>query len=453
MTTKWSLTLNNLSLGGYAPLYWLGTYPSFGNKNQAAEMVSCDLVNPSYLTQGKGLAVISGTVDQLMKGILDTVVSADKTYGFGGTTLYEITPTAVTSVRVITGASGEDVALYNGHLKYVYDTDIGDFDLGTTFDDDWWTTVAGGSALTAGVPHQAIVAGTGGGILSILNGSVVANWDGSTATNVAFNTKDTDIVLVSQAYNRNRFWFAGNKPNASGRNQGFIFVWDGGSPSWNYKIDVDGKIGTLFVKNGITFVFYQKNLSQGVCTLGYCDGEQIRDVANYKGSLPSFYQVTNYQDFIIWASGTDVFAWGGGDLKVNTRIFKLATCGTGGLANPFGEPITAFADKLEKLTGYTTTSSWKSLLFDITQGKRRSMIDEIQFNFEKLATGARVDFTLRDNKGVALYSDYISTVDATSATFYPKCLAENFRIELDFSNGSATNNVAIRQIKVSGHTI
>jgi len=454
---KWKIILNNLSQGGYAPAYWKETYPTFGNKNQLAAMVSCDLTNPSYITQGPGLSTVSGTVDQLMKGILNNVMVADKSAGVGGTKLYEITPTAVTAKTCGTITGGEDVVLYDGKLYYSWNTNIGQ--ITTAFaspDEDWWTAVAEGSALTTSIPHQLLVAGTTG-LMTVLNGSVIASWDGTTAVDSAFDSKDTDIVLVSQVWNQDRFWIAGNKPNTSGRNDASIFIWDSAAgTSWEDRIRVNGKIGALFVKNGITFVWYQKNLSKTVSTLGYCDGNQIRDIANYSGALPAYYQVCDYEDFIIWASGTAVFAWGGGDLKLNTRIFKLGTCGTGGLANPFGTPITASSNKLEKFSGYTVTSSFKTLLFDITNDDKKSMIDKVKFNFEKLATGAEVDYTIKDNKGTSLNTGTISyTLDGADTTkdFYPKCIAENFRLELDFADGSTSNNVAIKEIKVFGHTL
>lgn len=447
---SWKLQINDF-LGGFAPSYWKETYPSFGNANMAADMTSIDLTSPSVLKQGPGLSTVSGTVTQLMRGIMDNVVSANQSYGFGGTTVYSVASAAVTTARVIASTTGHDVVLYDGHLKYIYGTDIGDFDLSSTWDDDWGT-VSASITLTAGLPHQGIVAGTTG-LLSILNGSVVSTWDGTTGTDDAFNTRDTDITLVSQVWNLNRFWFAGNKPNTVGRNEASIFVWDGNATSWEQRIRIDGKIGTLFVKNSITFVIYQKNLSQGVCTLGYVDGVRIKDLANYQGTLPAYYQVTDFEDFIIWASGTDIMAYGGGDLKVNARLFKLGTCGVGGLANPFGVPITASSNKLEKFSGYTLASNWKSLLFDVTGEDRKSRIDKVKFNFDKLASGARVNIVLKNNQGTSIFSDHISfTTDGavTTRDFYPKIDTENFRIEADYVSGSAVNTVAIRNIKTNG---
>ena len=451
---KWNLKINNLSLGGFCSSYWKTEYSSYGNSNQLASMVSCDLTNPSFITQGVGLATVTGTVDQLMKGILNNVMVADKSIGVGGDAVYEITADTVTSKTIGTITGGEDVALYGGELFYSWNTNIGK--TSTAFalpDEDWWSAVAGGAALTTGLPHQLVVAGTTG-LMTVLNGSVVASWNGTTPVDSAFDSKDTDIVLVSQVWNQDRFWLAGNKPNASGRNDSSIFIWDSASgSSWESRIRVNGKIGALFVKNGVTFVWYQKNLSEGVITLGYCDGTQLKDIANYKGSLPAYYQVCDYEDFILWASGTTLMAWGGGDLKLNTRIFTLGLCGAGGLANPFGTPITASAAKLEKFDGYTVTSSWNTLLFDTTSDGRKSMIDKLSFNFEKLATGASIAYTLKDNKGASLHTGTIDTVGATHKDFYPKCLCENFRIEMDSAAGSATNNVAIKDIKINGHSI
>jgi len=419
---KWKLNISNLSLGGFAPAYWKTEYSSYGNSNQLADMVSCDLTNPSFITQGKGLATITGTVDTTMKGILNNVYVADKSAGIGGAKVYEITSTAVTSKTIGTITGGEDIVLYDGKLYYSWNTNIGQVNTDwTTPDEDWWTTTASGSALTTGLPHQLVVAGTTG-LMTVLNGSVVASWNGTTAVDSAFDSKDTDIVLVSQVWNQDRFFIADSS----------IFVWDSAAgSSWEYRIRVNGKIGALFVKNGITFVFYQKNLSEGVITLGYCDGTQIKDIVNYKGSLPNYYQVCDYEDFIIWASGTTVMAWGGGDLKLNTRIFPLGLCGAGG-------------------------SSWKTILFDTTADGKKSMIDKLSFNFEKLATGASIAYTLKNNKGTSLKTGTISYALDSTAThkdFYPKCVCENFRLEMNSAAGSNANPVSIKDIKIVGHSL
>jgi len=458
---KWTLNLNS-PFGGYSPAYWTNSYSSIGNSNQANAMVSIDLTDPNVLKQGTGLAVIDTGTNPVgtIKGIMHNVASANKTYGISATKIYDITATTLTEKspdEAITG--GEDICLYGDKLKFSHDNDIGSADNPwANSNQNWWTTTLSGSALQSGEVHQLLVAGTTG-LMTVLDGSWVGSWDGTAdggTTQKAFDTQDSDIHLVSQVYNQNRFWFAGNKPNVAGRNEASIFVWDGNSDSWDSKINIDGKVGALFVKNGITFVIYTKNLSDTVCTLGYVDGTRITDALNYYGSLPSWYQVCEYKDFKLWASGTDLMAYGGGDLNISTRLFKLGTCGAGGLANPFGTPITAAAAKLYKLSGYTKTSSWYSPLFDVTGNFRKSRIDKIKFNFDKLETGARVDLTLKNNAGTSLRTNTVSfTGDGaiTTKDWYPAVDAENFQLQLNYANGSTSKTVAIRNIKVEGHYI
>ena len=455
MANKWQLKLNS-PFGGFSPAYWTNSYSSLGNSNQANAMVSIDMTDPNVIKQGTGLTVTDTSTSPVgtIKGIMRGVAEADKTYGISGGKIYLIEPTGLTEKdpdTTITG--GEDIVLYGDKLHFSHDTDVGIADNPwANANQDWWTTVASGSALTSGEAHQLLVAGTTG-LMTILNGSVVASWDGTTATDEAFDTQDTDIHLVSQVYNQNRFWFAGNKPNVAGRNEASIFVWDGNSASWENQIKIDGKIGTLFVMNGVTFLVYTKNLSDTVCTLAYIDGVRVTDLKNYDGSLPSWYQTCQYKDFTLWASGTALMAYGGGDLGVNTRLFNLGTCGAGGLSNPFGTPITAASNKLYELSGYTVTSSWHSLLFDITGNARKSKIDKIKLNFDPLETGARIDLTLKNNAGTTLRTKTISFADdgaITTRDWYPKVDAENFQLQLNYANGSTSKTVAIRNILVEG---
>lgn len=453
---KWGLRLDNLSLGGFAPNYWETEYGAYGNNNMGISMTNTDLTNPTFLTQGRRLATID-TVSDLIRGIHPTVIQGDKTYGIGQDGIYSILSTATSLVATVSSVTGEDVALYAGHAKFSYGTDIVDYDLATTWDKDWWTVVAGGSALTSGKPHPMEVAGTSG-VLWIANGRYIAEWDGTTATDDAFDTKDTSSEIVSHKWNQNRLWIAANKPNVSGRKDGSIYLWDGNSPSWEYQIKIRGEIGTLWVKNGITYVWYKKNLSDSVSTLGYADGTQIKDLVNYYGSLPKYYQVSEYKDFILWAAGSDkkLFGYGSGDPNLPPRLFQLSKAGTGGIANPFGTPIIATSSEVVKFSGYETQSDWKSIQYDISGDGKESMIDEIRFNIEKMATGARMDYVLQNNAGIFKFASAISYANNRTATHIkhtPRCKTDNFRLELNWYNGSATNPVKVKSIKIRGHTL
>jgi len=189
--SKYQININNISLGGFAPAFYKETYPSYGNLNHAGAMLNCDLTNPGYIQQGPGLlnmSATSGSVTTLVKGITDYAVATDIGYGTGGNQIYKIEPTTNTPVNTIdkadvTGELGEDVALYQGALYYTYNHsgsagDVGKYDLSSTWDDDWGSTVPSGKAALASAPHQMCVELNDS--LYIANGRYIAEWDGTT---------------------------------------------------------------------------------------------------------------------------------------------------------------------------------------------------------------------------------------------------------------------------------
>jgi len=483
---KWILEIPNF-LGGYAPAYWKSIYPAYGNKNMAGDMKNVDLTYPDFITQGPGLATLtdgdeSGKVTTLIKGILDAAVELSYaahsySYAVGGNKFYTIHEGAVMDAHTITNADdGEDVAYYNGAAYYSYNyttgADVGKFD-GSTYDDDFMSTVpTDGTTLQSDVPHPLLAAGND--VLYIGNGYYISSYS---ATNNTFTEAALDLpddfytVDLEWANNRiyiaaNRFWSSDNEFSFTKANPGgSIFIWDGASPSWEYEIKTT-EITALFVKNGIVFVFRRDPDSTARYKLGYISGTQIVDVATFADKGPNYYQVTEYSNFIIWVSPESgkIYAWGAVDKSLPTLFFQLAHSDydtkVGGLASPFGTPMIASYQsskyKIAKFYDYTTDCYWKSLLFDVTGDGRKSMIDKIVFNFKKMGTGSRVDWTLRNDNGVALKTGTISYSGdgtATQKISYPKIKTENFRIELDWSNGSTSNPVAIKNIKIYGHTI
>jgi hypothetical protein len=473
---KWEINIDSLT-GGFCPAFWTATYNSYGNKNQASDLQNVDLTSPSFLRQGPGLAnLTNGTeadaVSTLIKGLLKYAQASNVSFGIGGTKLYKLSSTTVTDdasfPRTVTNMTdGQDVAYYGGKIYYSYNKasggDMGQLTLPSTFDDDWLSSVPTGQfSLQGDVPHPLLAAGND--FLYIGNKNYVSSYDGSTATEQDLDLP-SDCVIQDLAWASNRLWVATNRPDISGSNKNIasIYVWDGNSPSWDDEIVVMGRIGALFVKNGTIFVFYEDISSTGGYKLGYVNGTAISDIAHFTGSLPAFYQVAEYKNFIIWVSSGEIWAWGSAAKDTPVIIFQLADGGystVGGLACPFGTPIVASSQdtsyKLAKFSGYDTDCHWYSLLFDTTMNARKSLIDRIMFNFNKLATGARVDYALKDNKGTSLKTGTISFSGdgaVTSKIFYPKCEAENFRVELSWANGSATNPVDILNIKVAGHTL
>jgi len=577
---KYSIIIDDIALGGFAPQWYAqGTYPSYGNKNQAGAMTNIDMTGSGFIQQGQGLAnLTNGTqasaVTTLIKGALDFAASSDLTYAIGGAKLYSLSSTTVTSgvyfphtiaKAVVTGEDGEDVGLYKNRLyytynhtnsvgssttqfditntsgttyRYTYDTtgtdpaitaitfvvgsqvtiigtnfatgnngtftitasaanyfevdnpagtaesnktigsgtivvlggDIGKYDLVTTFDDDWGSTVPSGmGGLIGGVPHQIIVGGND--TMYISNGRYITSYDGTTLIPQALDLP-TGAVIQSIAWMSDRIWIATNRTNLTGsnKNSASIFIWDGTTDSWESEIKLMGTVGGLHVKNGVMFVFYQDLTNTGGYKLAYVNGSSITDVANFTGGLPAYYQITDFEDFIIWNSNGDIWAFGSGDKDLPVRLFQMADGGyatVGCVVCPFGTPIIASWDagsnyKLAKFSGYDTNSSWKSTIFDVSGDSKNTGIDSVRINFEKLTSGARVDWRLVNNEGTVIYptpasgnsTEVISysKLGAISSKYYPLngLTTDNFRIEFDYSSGSTSATVQIKNAKIYG---
>ncbi len=348
--------------------------------------------------------------------------------------------------------------------------DIGKYDLVTTFDDDWGSTIPSGfGGLVGGVPHQIVIGGNDS--MYISNGRYVTSYDGTTLIPQALDLP-VGTVIQSIQWMSDRLWIAANRTNITGsnKNAASIFIWDGTTNSWESEIKLMGSVGGLHVKNGVMYVFYQDITSTGGFKLSYVQGASVTDIANFTGALPAFYQITDYKDFILWNSNGDLWAFGSGDKELPVRLFQMADGGyatVGCVICPFGIPIVASWDagsnyKLAKFSGYDVNSTWKSTIFDITGDTKNTGIDSIRFNFEQLASGARVDWRLVNNQGVVVYpttasgntTEVISYTKMGSKTsaYYPLngLIAENFRVELDYANGSTSATVPIKNVKIYG---
>lgn len=477
---KWNIQITDF-LGGFAPAWYnQGSYPSYGNKNHAGDMANIDLTSPNFLTQGPGLANLTdgtqaGAVTTLLNSVLDEAVTSDVTYGIGGAKLQKISSTAVTNTgawphtidkAAVTAEDGEDCVAYQGNLYYTYNHsgtagDIGKYDLASTFVDDWGSTVpSGAAALTGDVPHQAIVAGNDK--MYIANGRYVCSYDGTTLIPQALDLP-TGSVIQSIGWTAERLYMTANRPDLTGSNKmnGSIYLWDSTTTSWEAEVKVMGRLGACHVKNGIFFFFYTDITSSGGYKLAYLDGSSVVDVASFTGGLPEYGQVTDYKDFILWVSSASVWAFGAGDKDVPVRLFQLADGGyatVGALACPFGTPMVASTEstnyKLAKFSGYDTACTYKTLLFDVTGETGLSRLNTVVWNFEQLATGASLAWSLVNNQGVTIYSDTISYAKLGAATSFVAelngKLAENLRVQLDFSGGSTSNPVKVKSISIYG---
>lgn len=480
---KWKITIK-APFEGFAPAFWANSYPSYGRITQAGAMQNVDITDPTKLTQGPGLANLTngtqaGVVNTTIVHILDIPSASGVTWGIGGNKLYKIGSSTVTNdgnyphtidKGAVTGEDGKSVIYDNDFVYYLYNHsgsagDIGRLTVSTnTFDDDWGSTVPTGAGTLQNAEHPAILAGDGN--IYFGNGRYVGYYDRSSNT-ISVDELDLpiDTDVVSLVWEKDFLFVGTNSPNLSGSNtqKGVIYTWAGaGVVSFQEPIiEVPGKLGAMIVKNGIIFVFYQDLSSTGGYKLGYISGDTIQEVASFTGSLPTFGQVCHYKGLIAFIANTLIHVWGATDKNIPIALSQLADGGyatVGALANPFGTPMVASTDggsnyRLAQLNGYETACNWKTLMFDVAT----SVVEKIKVHFESTASGARVDLTLRYNRGDSSLT--LGTITHTNEsgkyhkTFTPQQECEDFRLEFDWSSGSATNQLSIRKIEIDGHLV
>lgn len=476
---EWTITINDFQ-GGLAPGYFFDNYPSFGNNNQAGKMTDCDLTNPSYVTQGPGFTEIA-TVSQMadkMNAIIDRALNLGggevETFGGGENELYVFDNNSINETHTVMGPSGSGVVsveYFNNKAYYAYQKASGAADMGRrdssspgNYNDDWLSTsesvtLNGNSATPYPYP---LTNGTYKGSPALFLGhgnDVLAH----TASGVVAEALDLpqDHVIQSMRWNQDTLWIASKTPGVGSKNECSIFAWDGADTSWFEEIRLKGDIGALFVKDGIVFVFYKEVTQNGGSKIGFVNQNVIQELAEFETSLPGHHQVTEWNNHIIWDGGGTIFAFGARESRLPNKIFKLATASNSGgaLAAPFGVPmasnenITGTTVVLEKFSGYSTNADYKSLVFDVGFDAKKSKITTLAVNHETAGAGARVDVKLVNNKGTTLKTIPITDTTSTRTLVHPNVETDNFRVELDWSNGSTTKNMKVKNIYIAGHTI
>lgn len=448
------------------------------------------MADPTGFKQGAGLSNLTngtdaGVVSTLIKYILPVPTSSNLSFGIGGAKLYSFSATAVTNgsgfprtidKAAVTGEDGESVAVVNGALYYFYNHsgsagDIGKYDLASTFDDDWGSTVPTGMAALGNAPHPSIVGNDN--VIYFGNGAYVGYYDPDSNT---LAPTDFDVPTGSECvdvrYLNSRVWAAFNTPNISGNNNsvGVIYNWGGvGFSSWDDFPNprIQGKIGALYPFGAQMFVWYQEVGYTGGYKLGYASGNQVVQVCAFSGSLPNFGQVGEKNGMITWVSDGLIHRWGAVDRNVPVAHSQFADAGystAGAIAAPFGTLMVASNQsssyKLANLSGLDVVSIWKSLFFQTGP----AMIDEVVIHYAPTSTGARVDLTLRGDQALLSASlahqgetgSITHTNDASKAkkSFQPKFSVQSeVSIEADFANGSTSNALQIRRIELIGHTL
>ena len=135
----------------------------------------------------------------------------------------------------------------------------------------------------------------------------------------------------------------------------------------------------------------------------------------------------------------------------------------GGIANAFGSLFVASHDgasayKIASLSGYDTACKWESRLFRLSRASIKAVIKKVVVYTNVLASGAKLDTNIKydsDQSTKALTQiAYSATNNKTKHTIFDSALpVEDFSIELDWSNGSASNPVHVKEIYIEGEYI
>lgn len=477
---QFSLKFSGFNAGA-APLAHLDTLTQVGNGGHYSAAQNVDIVSyPSLIQQGPGLATLTngtqaGAVTELMTFIVGRAVASGITYGIAATKLHQISSTAVTNAGIwphaISGAvGGSSVINANGFLYYFWNGssagDCGRYDLSSTFVDAYFSSAPSGAGALLNAPHPA---DTKQNIILFGNGRYAGVFFTDTVT---LNTQRLDFGANAQVadivFNANQWMIAVNVGSqvATDRQYASIFLYD---PSASTAQLIDElavgaqKIGFLMPVEGIVYVAYQDLTSAGGFCIGYINGRAITPLRYFTGTLPTFAQKFLYNNCVAFVSGGNIYTVGAVVETLPVQISQLASGGfatVGAAAAPFGNPMIAStvstSFKLAQFSGFDVNSTWRSIVIPVVSGAMVGFIDKVIVLTAPMATGARCDITVEANQ--ATKSGTAMPITGTAQrrfTFNVPGLVsiEDFRLLLNWANGSAANPARIRQIEVLGHFV
>jgi hypothetical protein len=213
-------------------------------------------------------------------------------------------------------------------------------------------------------PHQAILGGdstvyfTNGRYVGIITtGGVI------TADALDFWS---DAEAVSLTWNENRIKIAINRPNrlqsvTNILNSG-VYTWNGYSSSWEGDpVEVNGVIGAMYTKNGVDYIWWQDSSSRNEFNFGYINGTQVKPIKKCKGTLPQYYQVGEFEGFIMWNSDGRVYLQGQNDPDISAKFFQYTTAKytevSGGIAPVFIQGTSIIGEELITNGGFDGSAS------------------------------------------------------------------------------------------------
>lgn len=476
-----SLVFKNFNVGA-APLAHLDSLTQIGQTGHYASASNIDIISkPGLLTQGPALATLTngteaGAVGELIAFIMDRPVTTGVTYGIAATKLHQITPTSVTNSgnwpHAITNATaGSSCIEFQGNLYYFFNkasgADIGKYDLSASFTDNWGSTVPTGAAALQNAPHPVAKKQD---LMLFGNGRYVGVYNSTTSTlaptklDFGANTECDDV-----AFHANQWWIVVNtgvSGSTTDRASSSIYLYDGAAINALLSDEVAlgiQRIGFISPINGVVYVAYQDLTSTGGFAIGYIQGRQIVPLRYFTGTLPTFAQKTLYDAMLAFISNGLVYSCGAVTPQLPVQMSQLASGGyttVGALAAPFGTMMVASTQstsfKLAKFSGFDTSCNWRSIIVPLASGRMLGYIDQVIVLTKTLGASARCDLIIEGNQAASTGStQQITTSGRRRHIFSHLGLTslEDFRIFLNWANGSASNDVAIREITVLGHYV
>jgi hypothetical protein len=458
---------------GYLNKYYLESDMTVGQSSQANDMSCIDFTRMSSITSGfKPQA--GGTTYELVTAISNS--DGSNHFGIGNTRLFKISTTGASTSdatwpHTITGASIfgnlSNVIVYDGTLYYFWNSltaaNIGKCTTpsGTpTFDDDWGTTVAGGT-FTKLVNKPMIV--NSNNYLLFGNGQYLGTYDGVTLDSefYDFGSRNTVEAITEQsAYT----YVAVN--NIEGK--GFIYLFDSSMTGNTYVdyINVGDKITALYAINGIIYVFHQESIGQDLSKVGYVSGNRIVD-------LPMFHKGTPLSKGVDFAGDVLFFNTDDETLGISTPYasngFILSSplepkySTIGGLRATKNALLVASsdADTNHYISQYALSASgkginayWTSKTFEVADVDQLGMIESIEVKTKRFATNRECELSIYVNRSSTAYRTLtISTASETRHIFRNLNIAgvKEFKIKLDFSSGDGGSLVYLESISIKGH--
>jgi len=268
------LTINNLGLGGLSP-------NSDVLEGSFTEAVGVDPYRkPGYIMPGFAETIITQTVttDLILDAVLNPVGS--DVYGISNNKLYRlpnwgasITNTTAFPYSITAGgaSAASEVFAYNAsgtsYLYWIGQNDIGRYDYAGNYDEDWGSTAPTGAASLQTAPHPKIEFNS---IYWIGNGRYLCKLEAKAAgTQTTMNAVALDLgfgweittLFTTQNYIGVCAWVKQNAVIT--KTQCAVFMWDGVSETYNYKIPInDNKIISSINNSGEIFLITEGNANQ-----------------------------------------------------------------------------------------------------------------------------------------------------------------------------------------------